>query len=227
VLAPSEAVIVTLCGAVTDAAVAANVIEAKVAGTVTEAGTDSTVALLEASATVLPPVGAGRLKVTLHVANAPGATLTGAHASDETVGLGVTVIVTVVLPPSEAVKVTVWEVLTVPAVAVNVADVAALGTVIEAGAGSALLLSEASVTAMPPTGAGCVKVTVHVVEAPEITLVGAQESADTEGLGVTSTVAVVVPPSVAVSVTVCGVGTEPAVAENVVELALLGTVTDP
>jgi hypothetical protein len=45
-------------------------------------------------------------------------------------------------------------------------------------------------------------VTVHVVDAPDVTLVGAHASEDTEGLGVTVTVPVVLPPSVAVTVTV-------------------------
>jgi len=45
------------------------------------------------------------------------------------------------------------------------------------------------------------------------------------GLSVTLTVAVVLPPRVAVSVIVCGVVTIPAVAVNVVEVVLDATVT--
>jgi hypothetical protein len=45
-------------------------------------------------------------------------------------------------------------------------------------------------------------VTVHVVDVPEVTLVGAHARDVTAGLGVTMTTAVVLPPSVAVSVTV-------------------------
>jgi hypothetical protein len=226
VLAPSIAVMLTVWGADTEAAVAVNVTEPVAAGTVTEAGTDSTVALSDVNATVLPPAGAARLSVTVQVVVAPGGRLTGAHASEDTVGLGVTVIVAVVLPPSVAVNVTVWDVPTVPDVAVNVVELVMAGTVTDAGTGSAVLLSEASATALPLAGAGCVSVTMHVVEAPDVTLVGLQESADTDGLGVTITVAVAFPPSVAVSVTVWDVAIAPAVAENVVELVVAGTVTD-
>jgi len=43
---------------------------------------------------------------------------------------------------------------------------------------------------------------VQVVEAPEVTLTGLQTSEDTARLGITVTVAVMLPPSVAVNVTV-------------------------
>jgi hypothetical protein len=44
-------------------------------------------------------------------------------------------------------------VATVPEVAVNVADVAAAGTVTEAGTGSAVVLLDARATTLPPVGA--------------------------------------------------------------------------
>jgi hypothetical protein len=110
--------------------------------------------LSDVNATVLPPVGAARLRVIVQVVAAPGARLTGAHASDDTVALGVTVIVAVVLPPSVAVIVTVWDVPTVPAVAVNVVELVVAGTVTDAGTGKAALLSDESVTVLPPAGAG-------------------------------------------------------------------------
>jgi hypothetical protein len=66
----------------------------------------------------------------------------------------VTVTVAVVLPPSVAVSVTVCDDDTVPAVAVNVVELAAWGTVTDAGTGSAAVLFEAKVTALPPLGAG-------------------------------------------------------------------------
>ena len=83
---------------------------------------------------------------------APDVTLAGAHASDDTRMTGVTVTVAVALPPSVAVTVTVCDVVTVPLVAVKVADVAAAGTVRDAGTGSAALF-EAKVTTLPPAGA--------------------------------------------------------------------------
>jgi hypothetical protein len=91
--------------------------------------------------------------VTVHVVLAPDVTLEGAHATDETLGPGVTVTVAVVLPPSVAVTMTVWGAATEPPVAVNVADVAVAGTATEAGTGSAVVLLETSVTVLPPLGA--------------------------------------------------------------------------
>jgi hypothetical protein len=78
------------------------------AGTRTDAGTASTAVLLEPSATLLPLAGAARLNVTVQLVVPPAWTLVGAHATDETFGLGgVTVTVAVVLAPSVAVIVTV------------------------------------------------------------------------------------------------------------------------
>ncbi len=162
----------------------------------------------------------------VHVLAAPAATLVGAHTSDDTLALGVTLTVAVVLVPSVAVTVTVCGVATEAAVAVNVAEVDAAGTATEAGTGSAALLSDDSATALPPVGAGCVKLIVHVLAAPDARLVGAHASEDALGLGVSVTVAVVLPPSAAVTVIVCGAVTEPAVAENVADVAVTGTVTD-
>jgi hypothetical protein len=45
--------------------------------------------------------------VTVHVVAAPGVRLGGAHASDDTLVMGVTVTVAVMFPPSVAVTVTV------------------------------------------------------------------------------------------------------------------------
>ena len=90
----------------------------------------------------------------VHVVDAPDTTVAGEHASVDTAGLGVTVTLAVVLPPSVAVTVTVCDVATVPTVAVNVAAVAVAGTLTEVGTGSAAVLFEASVTELPPVGAG-------------------------------------------------------------------------
>jgi len=66
-----------------------------------------------------------------------------------------------------------------PAVAVNVVQVAFAGTVTdEVGTGSRLLLL-ASPTATPPLGAMLLKATVHVVVAPEFRLLGLHVSDDT------------------------------------------------
>jgi len=113
----------------------------------------------------------------------------------------------------------------VAAVAVNVADVRLAGTVTDAGTGSAALF-EASATTLPPVGAAWLKVTVHVAEAPDVMLAGAQASDDTRGLGVTVTVAVALPASVAVTVTACAAVTEPAVAVKPAEVAPVATASD-
>ena len=80
------------------------------------------------------------------------------------------------------------------------AEVAATGTVTDAGTGRAPGLFEVSVTRPPPVGAAWFNVTVHVVAAPEVKLVGLHTSEDTARLGVTVTVAVALPPSVAVTI---------------------------
>jgi hypothetical protein len=205
VLLPSVAVNVTPCDAETVPAVAANVAVVAAAGTVTEAGTVSSVVSLAASVTTLPPVGAGWVNVIVHVLETPDAKVAGAQDSDDTLGPpGATVIVAVVvLPPSVAVRMTVWDVATDPAVAVKVVEVAPAGTVTEAGTDSAVVLFDAVVIVLPPLGAGCVSVTVHVVAVPVVRLVGTQTSDDTLRLGVAVTVAVaVLEPRVTVTVTV-------------------------
>jgi len=138
----------------------------------------------------------------VHAVETPDITLGGAHAIAETRRIGVTVTVAVAVPPSVAINVAVCEAATEPPVTVNVADVAAAGTVTDAGAGSAAVLLDDRATRLPPVGAAWFKLTVHVLAAPEITLEGAQTSDATRGLGVTVTVALVLIPSVAVTVTV-------------------------
>jgi hypothetical protein len=133
--------------------VAVNETELAAPGTVTDAGTGNAGVLLDESATVLPPAGAARSKVTVQVVDAPDIRLVGVHASDETVGSGFTMTVVVALPPSVAVTVTVCDVTTEPPVAVNVADAAADGTVTDTGTGSAAVLLDVSVTRLPPVGA--------------------------------------------------------------------------
>jgi hypothetical protein len=68
----------------------------------------------------------------------------------------------------------------VAAVAVKLAEVAPAGTVTEAGTGSAVLLEDSAMT-LPPAGAAAVSVTVHVVDAPDIRLAGAQTSEEAAG----------------------------------------------
>ena len=90
----------------------------------------------------------------MHVVATPGLRLAGAHARDDTARLGTTVTIVVVLPPSVAVSVAVWDAATVPALAVNVVDVVLAGTVIEAGTGNAVVLFDEIPTVLPPARAG-------------------------------------------------------------------------
>ncbi len=71
----------------------------------------------------------------------------------------------------------------------NVAVVAPLATVTEAGSDRAALLSE-SVTAVPPDAAACDKVTVQVEVPPDVTVAGAHCTPLTFVTGVTVTDAV-------------------------------------
>jgi len=68
--------------------------------------------------------------------------------------------------------------LMVVVVAVNVAVVAAATTVTDAGTVRVALVF-VSVTLAPPVGAGCVNVTVHVLEAFSPRLAGLQANEDT------------------------------------------------
>jgi hypothetical protein len=80
-----------------------------------------------------------------------------------------------VLPFSEAVTVTAWLDVTVPAVAVNLPVVAPAATETDAGTVNAALLSDIARVA-PPLGAACEIVAVHVVVAPELTDTGEHAS---------------------------------------------------
>jgi hypothetical protein len=163
----------------------------------------------------------------VHVVESPLIRLPGAQESDDALGLtGDTVTVAVALVPRLAVKVTVSTAATVPAVAVNVAELVDPGTVTDGVTPSAPGLLDDSATALPPAGAAWFNVTVQLVAAPEVTPVGLHTSAATARTGVTVTVAVALPPSVAVTVAVCAAVTEAPVATNAAEVALAGTVTD-
>jgi hypothetical protein len=107
-------------------------------------------ALLLDNATVTPPVGAGADNVTVQV-EVPGATTVPGEQL-RLLGTALTLRLTLVVwlwPLSVAVMVAVWLLPTVPLVAVNVALLCPVGTVMFAGTGNAvaLLVSE-TVTAL-------------------------------------------------------------------------------
>lgn len=86
----------------------------------------------------------------------------------------------------------------VPAVALNVAEVVPAATETDPGTGSSPVLLE-SATEAPPDDAAWFKVTVHVVEAPVVSVVGLQESELKVGSGTVTVpplpLAVMLPPA--------------------------------
>ena len=155
---------------------AVNVTVVAAAGTVTDVGTVSKALLLE-SETSDPPAGAAPESVTVQVEAALLARLAGAQTRLVRVMVGATNEIVAVLgtPAKVAVTVAAWLLAMTPAVAVNVAVVAAAGTVTDAGTVSKALLLE-SETSDPPAGAGFESVTVQVEAALLARLVGAQET---------------------------------------------------
>jgi hypothetical protein len=67
---------------------------------------------------------------------------------------------------------------TVPAVALKAAELLLAGTVTDVGTLRDALLLE-SATALPLVGAAWLRVTVHVLDAPELTLAGLQARVET------------------------------------------------
>lgn len=170
-------------------------------GTLTLAGADTLVVVLE-MATVVPPVGAASVRLTVQVAEAGAVSIAGVQLNElkAEVGWAVTDTVAVrIAPPAEAVTVTVCVEATAAAVRVKLADIAPAATVRLAGTVSAELLLETA-TANPPDAAVLFSVTVQEVDCPEAMLSGLQESAvsctGTETLSVND---VDTPPAVAVS----------------------------
>src|SRR5580704_9428330 len=186
------------------AAVALNVAVVAPAPTVTEAGTVSE-ALLLASVTLEPPVGAVCVSVTVHVLTALCPRLVGLQATLETsTGAKRLIVAVCELLPSVAVTVALWLLaIEAAAVALKVAVVAPAATVTEAGTVSNVLLL-ASVTLEPPVGAVWVRVTVQVLTALWPRVAGLQATPDTS-TGATSATRLMVAvcellPNVAVTV---------------------------
>lgn len=147
-------------------AVTVKVPEIAPCATVTLAGTLAAPVLELESETVAPPVPAAVVKLTVPVAVLPltivlGLTDTLLSAADAGGGLMVTPDVTLA-PEYVAVKVTEVDVLTVPALTVNVPEVAPCGIVTLEETLAATLLELESDTTTPPLGAACVRVTVPV-----------------------------------------------------------------
>jgi hypothetical protein len=206
--------------------VAVNVAELALAATVSEAGTVREV-LLSERATTAPPVGADWFSVTVQVVEAPELTLLGLQARAVT-SMGATKVKVAVwvAPFSVAVMVADWVVVNVPAVAVNVAEFALAATTTDAGTVKEALLSERA-TAAPPVGAAWLRVTVHVLAAPGLTLAGLHARAETSVGATRLSVALSEAPlRIAVIVADWVVVMVPTVPLNVAVVPFAGTVTD-
>ena len=114
------------------------------------------------------------MRVTVQVVDAPEFTVLGLQLREEIV-VGATRLKVAVFeePLAVAVMVALWFVVIVATVAVKFVEVLLAGTVTELGWDTAELLLD-SATLVPPVGAASVRVTVQVVEDPELTLLGLQ-----------------------------------------------------
>jgi hypothetical protein len=225
-LLPRLAVRVPLWLLGTVPAVTLNVAAAEPAATVMLAvGTGSNPLLLDRE-TTMPPVGAAWLRFTVQEALLPEVRLVGLQVSEEMVAGDSRLMVAVCeTPPSAAVRVALWPLAMLPAVALKVVVAEPAWTVIvDAGTGSSALLLERE-TAVPPAGVVLLRFTAHVVMAPEVKLVGLQVSEETVTADTRLIVAVWVKPlRVAVSVALWSLAMLPAVAVKLVVAEPAGTV---
>jgi len=198
------------------------------AATVTEAGT-TTPGLLLVKVTLIPPAGAGPVRLTLfNVAGEPPTTDVGESATESN-ATGLTVSTAVLVTPlyaAEIVTITVAE--TDEVVIVKAGEAVALAaTVTEAGTTTPALLL-VRVTLIPPAGAGPVRFTLfNVVEAPPTTDVG-ESTTESNATGLTVRTAVLVTLlNVAEIVTITVAGTDEVVIVNAGDaVAPAATVTE-
>lgn len=171
---------VTVIGERTDWVVTVKLAEVEPASTVTFAGTEATELLLDRETTE-PPAGAGPVRVTVPVAEAPPPTVVGFTANDNSViGGGMTVNVAFrVWPPSEPEMMTSVEEATKLALTGKVAVLDPGETVTVAGTVAAEVLLLESVNTAPLV-ATVLSVTVAVEEPPLATLVGFRDREDME-----------------------------------------------
>jgi hypothetical protein len=141
------------------------------AATVTDAGAVAAEVLFEDKVTVIPPVGAGPLSVTVPVEGVPAVTVVGLSERADTVGEFTVRVAFSVTAPAVAEIVTDFAVVTAVVVAVNVAEVDPAAIVTKAGTVVEASL-DARLTVKPPVGAAPVIVTDPVVEFPPVTVVG-------------------------------------------------------
>jgi hypothetical protein len=209
------------------AAVTGNVAAEDEAEIVTEGATVRMGPSLE-TAMATPPAGAGLESVIVQVLVEPALRLVGLHDSVESNNgwrFKVAVVELFELPVFKlAEMVTLWVFLTLPAVAVNVADGASAGTDTDVGIVSSELLAVSFTLCASATSR--FNLTVQVLELPEVNDVGLQVREDTVAMVTTSKKAVWEALfNAAVRVTDTLVVVVPAAAVKVTEVAPPGTVT--
>jgi hypothetical protein len=160
------------------------------ARTLTLGGTLATGGFALDNPTVMPPAGAGWVRVTVPVDALLPMTLDGLSATLAMLPVGLMVSDTDVLEPAyEAVIETVAEVATAYVVIVNGAVEAPALTNTVAGTVATAVLLLLSATVRPPAGAGPLSVTVAAEVAPPLSVDGLADKADGVG-GLTVSVAV-------------------------------------
>jgi len=178
-------IVAVTCIATTDV-MAVKVVLLVPAGTVTLAGTVTAGSLL-ASATVLPPGGAGPESVTVPMDGWPPSTGEALNTTLLTVNplAGFTVSVAVCVPPSVAVMVAVWVEVTAKVVMLKIPRVEPEGTVTDAGTVTAPGLLLVSGTTVPPCGAKLFMLNCPVEVSPPVVAAGFNVSPLTVVGGVT------------------------------------------
>ena len=182
------------------------VLEVALAPIVTLAGTVAAVVLLLVRVTTAPPGGAAPVRVTVPVLVVPPTTLEGLRVTEFKLA-GLTARVAPCWTPPQRRDVTDWVVVTPRVVTLNVLVLAPALTVTLAGTvATAVLLLERSTTT-PPVAAAPVSVTVPVLGALPVTLVGLRVSELKPGGFTVSVAGWFPPPNDAVRVTGWAVAT--------------------
>ena len=179
VVPPSDAEIEAVVVLATGVVVTGNVALVAPLGTVTVAGTTA-LELPEMRFTMIPPLGAGPLRVNVPVDEVPPMTEVGATERPAGTGGVIVSVALAVTPPSVAEIVAFVVKDTAEVLMLKVAVVCPANTVTCAG-GTALRLLEPKTTTIPPLGAGPFNVTVPLEDVPPVMDAGDTDSA--EGVG--------------------------------------------
>jgi hypothetical protein len=176
VVPPDTAEIVEFVCVVTVVVFTVKVVEFVPAATTIEEGTVAELELLD-SVTMVPPVGALPVSVTFPVEELPPITLVGLSVTPLGTGALTCKLADFETPDRVPVIVAVTFAATGTVDTVNVLDVVPAATVTLDGTIAIALLLERLTTA-PPAGAALESVTVPVLDAPPVTVVGDKESVE-------------------------------------------------